>query len=968
MKNKNLTLITEAGLATIAGLTLANSNVVKAETTKSNSHSVVQKEADAAARSELEAANSEVSAKQAEVEKSSQSLNSAQAKYNVAQQNQANAQSKMGQVDPDAVAAAKQNVAEKQDVLAKSQQDFKSAQDDAQAAQQNLTVAQNKNKAAQDAVTQQQKKIDQAQATLNALKNNSLTDDQVAGAKQAYAQASAEVNKQQTAVAKASKELAGKQQVLATFQANAAQAQNNKKSSDADLAAAQTAVNAAQSRRIAAVNAEKMAQALVNNLGHNVVNHFVLNDAYIQTMHNAQKKNDELEKQKKGASVDDQVKIIVAQERIVDEPAFINAIRSASDQLWQMNRYVSNEVDQKRIVDFDHLSASQLLELNKFTASLLNDARVQVGSQPLILNKSAMEFAENVKEEYQNNNKSNIDGHYIAGIQRAAEKSGLANDNQFYENMNSFDTSLTPLKSNSEEDYRLIDNPAHLGEHQATMDEVKHNIYNGLKQMLFADDEWEHTTSLLSTIHNSASTPVYFGASFSVLPGSSKVSTHYELIKSKYIDNPSRFNEKDNIALTDTTDQQAQIAAKADLTAKTQAAEAANEALTKAQQAQDAAQKKAAEATSYLTSVSKMVAASQASVEQATQELTAAKEKLAEARTAQEQAGQVLAGFNNSSANNGQVLTAAQKVLDREVLAMTPLRAQLQQSSQNLAAASQKVNAKNQAVTAAQKQVTTNVHNLHLAQTNLINLLNAAQSAGQAQANFDQAKKALEKAQKQLEADQASLVTAQARQKAAQEKYDAVKAAQAQVQQTSDSNNLAQQVKDEQDRLQQVETVLPNSKILQTQDKQPDKPAEFTSKLYLPVLHNDPNWKVRILDDQGHYLDKYIFTNKTIKVLAKKIVAGKTFYKIGENEWIPAQLTMEIGKESKMKGIAFMPRLKEHPSWKVAMMDSNGNYTGKYLTTNSSWIIWGKKVIKGRLCYRLGTQAQWVPAEYLIIK
>lgn len=48
------------------------------------------------------------------------------------------------------------------------------------------------------------------------------------------------------------------------------------------------------------------------------------------------------------------------------------------------------------------------------------------------------------------------------------------------------------------------------------------------------------------------------------------------------------------------------------------------------------------------------------------------------------------------------------------------------------------------------------------------------------------------------------------------------------------------------------------------------------------------------------------------------------------------------------------------------MLDDKGNYTGQFLIQGNSYKLVAKKIINGRLCYRLGTQKQWVPAEYLL--
>lgn len=49
---------------------------------------------------------------------------------------------------------------------------------------------------------------------------------------------------------------------------------------------------------------------------------------------------------------------------------------------------------------------------------------------------------------------------------------------------------------------------------------------------------------------------------------------------------------------------------------------------------------------------------------------------------------------------------------------------------------------------------------------------------------------------------------------------------------------------------------------------------------------------------------------------------------------------------------------------KVALLDSNGHYTGQYVNKNSRWKIFEKADINGRTMYRLGTDKQWIPAQY----
>lgn len=140
----------------------------------------------------------------------------------------------------------------------------------------------------------------------------------------------------------------------------------------------------------------------------------------------------------------------------------------------------------------------------------------------------------------------------------------------------------------------------------------------------------------------------------------------------------------------------------------------------------------------------------------------------------------------------------------------------------------------------------------------------------------------------------------------------------------------------------------------------------FTGTLYVPVVGKDVNCKVRLLDDAGKYTNDYVVTDTTVKALASKVVNGVTFYKVAENRWIPAKFAEVLSdKDVAFKGVA-KTFVKGHANYAVAMLDADGKYTGKFLKQGSSFKVFAKKVINGHLCYRLGTQAQWVPARFLV--
>ena len=61
----------------------------------------------------------------------------------------------------------------------------------------------------------------------------------------------------------------------------------------------------------------------------------------------------------------------------------------------------------------------------------------------------------------------------------------------------------------------------------------------------------------------------------------------------------------------------------------------------------------------------------------------------------------------------------------------------------------------------------------------------------------------------------------------------------------------------------------------------------------------------------------------------------------------------------------YAPVINNNPTWNIALRDKNGKLTGKYIRTNTSWKVWDTKTLKGRKCYKIGNDQQWVPAQYV---
>ena len=81
----------------------------------------------------------------------------------------------------------------------------------------------------------------------------------------------------------------------------------------------------------------------------------------------------------------------------------------------------------------------------------------------------------------------------------------------------------------------------------------------------------------------------------------------------------------------------------------------------------------------------------------------------------------------------------------------------------------------------------------------------------------------------------------------------------------------------------------PAKKVAKSKSK-PNTP----SICYVPILYGNPNYKVRLLDSNGHY-QKYINTNTRWKVWDEKTIRGMKCYKIGtDTQWVPAKFTKII--------------------------------------------------------------------------
>lgn len=127
--------------------------------------------------------------------------------------------------------------------------------------------------------------------------------------------------------------------------------------------------------------------------------------------------------------------------------------------------------------------------------------------------------------------------------------------------------------------------------------------------------------------------------------------------------------------------------------------------------------------------------------------------------------------------------------------------------------------------------------------------------------------------------------------------------------------------------------------------------------------------------------------NKVTLTGASKVVNGVTYYEVKSaegvnvpaNSWIQAQFvdgsyTQTAAKpasstsssdETKVSGVL---TVSYNGKGKVRLVNSKGAYQNQYVAKNTKWKVFAKKTINGKTYYRIGTQNQWIPAQYSVVK
>ena len=905
---------------------------------------------------------------------------------------------------PDAKENAQKDITNKETAL-------KQAKDSEQAAETKANSAADQVADATKNVNSKQKDVNEKEATKAKADNevkvaqDALKGTGIAQASEALANANAKVSQDQSD--------------LKQTQQNVTKATQAKNNSDKNLANAQSAANKAKASQQAA-QADYDAKKKLSDAANAPI---------------IEKQNEAEQLQKQLVDLNDKSKneIVISDinkyTEVYGDAWKHNDVISSEDAAWTKaenakNHYISSEKDKNEIVDPNHLTNEQLTELSLFVSDLESKVRKQLGLNPDEVSVGSIELAKEVMQRYLDDNWSQ-NWHDAIGINDVSKKLGLA-----YNESDSADT------WQYYEDMQV----GGLYEKTATMDDVKEATYNALLDMILpvrmgstapgqAHYEMAHAQGLLGIGYNTKEGKIInegFGetkdAGQYVSMGTTAVdgetwSFHFFNVTQYEIKDPSKFS-------TEIIPSYATQIANAN-----QQLEKVNKDISNLKNNAKAKEDATAQAKQVLENAQKEVQTTQTALTKAQVENTNAKADLTKAIATQDQlqvklsndqddqkikqdAYNKLTASQEQKTNNLKVAvenqTKAVKALKAAQAALTEAQNNLAQAKQNQNTLKADVTAKKNAVQKAQaavKDAEEYFANLNKAPELLATALNNQKVA---QNNYDTANKQADTEAKKLSelkqvkdaadakvaAAQAVVATAKENLASAQKAYNAIEneatkeeamSGVAHIKNTITLVNGKGEVSGQTIEANSDYKVFAkktiNGKVyyrLGTDNQWvvADAVSSITPKVetnattsetplstvgYLPVVKNHPTWKIALVDGDGHYTGQYLAPNTNWKVFAKKTINGQTYYRLGsEDQWIPATYF-----QLKNTGVVKANPVENHPTWKIALLNRNGKYTGEYVRPNTSWKVWDVQFINGRLMAKIGTDAQWIPMEFV---
>ena len=194
-----------------------------------------------------------------------------------------------------------------------------------------------------------------------------------------------------------------------------------------------------------------------------------------------------------------------------DEKAREN-LKKVNQSNVDLNNFKSNPSDKTIVVDANHLTNEQKIELSNFASGLINQVRERFGTPKTVVTKGMIDVSDKITAGYVADNWKFGAGHHNKLINRIAREYGLPaiddESGQTLENLNSINS----------------------GTEVENMDDAKRWIYQSLNSLLFNGWEWLHAQSITGLTSQGANKE-YFALGLS--SGTGRTSAHFLSVSDK---------------------------------------------------------------------------------------------------------------------------------------------------------------------------------------------------------------------------------------------------------------------------------------------------------------------------------------------------------------------------------------------------------------------------------------------------
>lgn len=874
----------EAAQKADASYTQASQNLSKAQDAKTAADSVKQ------------IADNNVKSAQEDVNKAKQAVANAQDSVNEAQK---------GGIDKaqTALKHASQDVTNAQNNESKAQEGVDTANKDVQTAQKSYDTQAGAVKQAQDKKSQAQTDYDQARDAYN---NTNL-----AKAQESVKTADQNVQTAQDNANKASSEKSNADQAVKNAQDNVTKTTSADTAAKKDLdtktqnaSTAKTTLDKANTVVNTANQAVKDAQGALDSLSSS--DKITINQDYVKFFKDLDKtyRNGLAEAGKQDAAWDsahpDEVKkngwstkyqdaFMDKMNKIIEgkdkNDAQVKQIQAIVADLYKNNTYKGSKADHNRVIDLDHITDAQLLELNKYALGLINDVQRQAGRPEYQLSDGSIKVAQAVADQYTQdhwsgqekahdyaalNAGSNADKKY--GISNLAEN--MSDDFAGYASMQD-----APLSDNGGQYIVQSDDQSRLNlpDNKVTMYDLKGSIYDGLRAMYFNNREWAHATNFLALANanqDGTAKTYHMGVSISrVGNGSNEYDVHYNIFTDFDVNLANGKYQNGNVISTDPskdvkTAQDNLNKANQNLTDAKNAQKTAQSENDKAQNDLKSAQEAYATAETNKKSTEDALTKAQANAKTAEDTLTKANAALADAKTAQKSAHEALAKYQATSQDKLKAMQSAKTVLDNANKVVSQEEAKLAQSAKALADAKAKSETAQKALDDAKAAVQTAKDNLAKAQAHLTDMQHAPEKLAEAQKNEVAAEANLKTAQaKQAEAAKA-VESAQEAVTKAQKAFDTAKIAKDKADETLAQKRAQEEAKNSQDSY--FNAVLDNTQKEITKQETENKGKTVTEDVPATPAKRIHTYKMTIKNGHLYYRGRRVTAKSMSRMLAKR--------------------------------------------------------------------------------------------------